>query len=208
MSNAASLLLNLSQKGYAAEGCWHQFLQVSSSRELQEAKWLQSSEAPDPWGECREAPDPCISMALEVLTASGRVRGGPGGSAGLSCMAVLPSGHRLNQERIAHPLAALHLVCTVSKYLGKQQTWLRADFPFQGKFGSCSVLQLIFTGIRSFITIFCVTVSGRFHYGSFIIHTQLRRFEFWHPPLFQSVKISILNYFIRLLFYFPLWLTQ
>lgn len=54
-----------------------------------------------------EAPDPCISMALEALTASGRVQRGWGSSAGLSCMAVLPAGHRLNPERIAYPLAAL-----------------------------------------------------------------------------------------------------
>lgn len=50
---------------YAAEGCWHQFLQVSSCGELQEAKWMQS----------REAPNPCISMALEAPTASRKMVG-------------------------------------------------------------------------------------------------------------------------------------
>lgn len=141
---------------------------------------------------CREGPDPHISMALEVLTASGKVWGGWQGCVGLSCMAVLPAGHRLNQERenCISP-GCSSLVCTVPKYLGKQQTWLRADFPSQGKFGSCSVLQLILTGIRSFITIFSVTVTGRFHYGLFITHIKHRGFEFWHLPLLQSVKISI-----------------
>lgn len=121
----------------------------------------------------------------------------------------LPAGHGLKEERISYLATALRFACTVSKYLGKQRIWLRADFPFQGEFGSCSVLQLILTEISSLITLFHVTVTGRFHYGLFIIHTQQREFEFWQLPLFQSVKIEVLlNYFIRFLFYFPLQFIQ
>ena len=150
-----------------------------------------------------------ISMALGALTPGGRLREGWDGSAGLSCTAVLPAGHGPREEGISYPPASLRFTCTVSKYLGKQRIWLRADFPCQGEFGSCSVLQLILTGISSLIAIFHVTVTGRFHYGSFIIHTQQRGFEFWQLPLFQSVKIEVLlNYFIRFLFYFPLRLIQ
>lgn len=41
-SNVSSLL-NYHKRAllYAAEGCWHLYFQVSSSRELQEAKWMQ-----------------------------------------------------------------------------------------------------------------------------------------------------------------------
>lgn len=91
----------------------------------------------DPWGECREA-----QCSMDFHGSRGaNCQWESAGRLKLSCMTVLPAGHRLNQERIAYPLAALHLVCTVSKYLGKQKTRLRADFPFQGKFGSCSAVN-------------------------------------------------------------------
>lgn len=112
-------------------------------------------------------------------TQLGRVREGWDGSIGLSSTAVLPAAHRPREERISYPPAALRFACTVSKYLGKQWIRHRAACPFQGEFGSCSVLQLILPGISSLITIFHVTVTGRFHYGPFIIHTQQRGFELY-----------------------------
>lgn len=82
-----------------------------------------------------------ISLALGTLTPGGKVREDRDSSAGLSCTAVLPAGHGPKEEEIPYPPTALCFTCTVSKYLGKQWIRLRADFPFQGEFGSCSAVN-------------------------------------------------------------------
>lgn len=128
---------------------------------------------PKGWRQSREALGPCHLTCHRDLWAHRSMWRGRGISGGEDLGSSSACWAQAEDKEC--PPAAPHL-CAEPRCLGKQGRWLKADFPFQGEFGSCSVLQLILTGISCLISVFHVMVKGSFHYGPFIIHIQQRGF--------------------------------